>query len=655
MKSASRAASVVACIVLWTASPVFADDDSAYLDELIARAEQQQLSEKRQWKTLLHYRRGLFGRLKSDVDAPEFFLSEQGKTDPQAELEATLAAFFEPARKPADEYDPEREHPQCRFRARYVWLDEQLDFDHDRLVERDCEDFRKWRDTLDAESATLIFADSYMNNPASMFGHTLLRLDRSEEGNARNLTSYVVNYAAEPWTNNPFLYTILGVTGGFEAYFTTLPFYMKTREYTDLESRDLWEYELHFDDEELSRMLRHLWELQPYWIDYFYFDENCSFHLLSLLEAADPSLHLTDAFSLHVIPTDTVREVLETEGLSGERTFRPSRRREMVALRERLTTEEARLARRLGRKQDESALEELDEFEEERQAAILEAAHALFRYLNESDEEQVDPAFEHRILSRRGEIDVTTPEVDIEEGTAPEEGHGTGRATVGGGVSESQGGFFEIGLRPALHDLGASDVGYASLSQIEFLSARLRGFGLREDLQAPSILLQRFDLLEIVSLAPLDAWDLKWSWGLKTGLERTYRDGCGESGCLMYDFALGFGGAASVGPLTGYLLADGQIAAGSTFDRNLRLAAGPRLGLLMKLDRVARLHLEGRYRYPLWGEGWPDVVPVAGGDQPPWSTRAMLSLSPGKNVETRLTGTLERGRTELGAAFHLYF
>ena len=40
----------------------------------------------------------------------------------------------------------------------------------------------------------------------------------------------------------------------------------------------------------------HAWELGNASFDYFFFKENCSYHLLALLDYADPTLHLTDEF-----------------------------------------------------------------------------------------------------------------------------------------------------------------------------------------------------------------------------------------------------------------------------------------------------------------------------------------------------------------------
>src|SRR5262245_30341654 len=63
---------------------------------LINKAHYLKLAEDPGWKRLLHYRQGLFGGEKSDIDGPNFFLSKRGRNDPQAEMDATINAFFEP-------------------------------------------------------------------------------------------------------------------------------------------------------------------------------------------------------------------------------------------------------------------------------------------------------------------------------------------------------------------------------------------------------------------------------------------------------------------------------------------------------------------------------------------------------------------------------
>src|SRR5687767_12759819 len=64
-----------------------------YVDELVIQAFHMKLSEEREWRLLLHYRENLFGGYTSEQDDPGFFLSPEGKTEPAAELAATLRQF----------------------------------------------------------------------------------------------------------------------------------------------------------------------------------------------------------------------------------------------------------------------------------------------------------------------------------------------------------------------------------------------------------------------------------------------------------------------------------------------------------------------------------------------------------------------------------
>ena len=68
--------------------------DNAYLVELINKGAQAKLASEREWHLLLHYRKNLFGGHTSEQDDLGFFMSPDGKTDPQAELDATLKQFF---------------------------------------------------------------------------------------------------------------------------------------------------------------------------------------------------------------------------------------------------------------------------------------------------------------------------------------------------------------------------------------------------------------------------------------------------------------------------------------------------------------------------------------------------------------------------------
>jgi hypothetical protein len=94
-----RLAWLVLCFIGNTA-PSRAGDVS-YVRELQQRANTAALYQQRYWHLLLHYRATITGGYESEADEPGFFLAPNGKTDPQAELAATLVNFFPPSRSGA--------------------------------------------------------------------------------------------------------------------------------------------------------------------------------------------------------------------------------------------------------------------------------------------------------------------------------------------------------------------------------------------------------------------------------------------------------------------------------------------------------------------------------------------------------------------------
>ena len=293
--------------VLCISAPTFAAGD-AYLQELMAQAHAAGLAADPEWLALVHYRANLIlPGVTGQADDPDFYLASDGKTDPGAELDATLRAFFAPAVVETDTV----QHPQCRFIARYEWLKRSLHFDPQRLPPQSCKRFRKWRAALNASALTLVFPSAYINNPSSMFGHTLLRVDAPNQDERTRLLAYAVNYAVGSTTDNGMMFTLKSLVGAYPGLFSISPYYVKVKEYSDMENRDIWEYRLNFTQEEIDRLLQHAWELGPTRFDYYFFDENCAYYLLSLFDVARPSLALTDGFRGWVIPVDTVRRVVE--------------------------------------------------------------------------------------------------------------------------------------------------------------------------------------------------------------------------------------------------------------------------------------------------------------------------------------------------------
>ena len=83
--------------------------------------------------------------------------------------------------------------------------------------------FEDWSATINAEATTLIVHAAYMNNPASMFGHTLLRLDPADQDEDNRLLSFAVKDGADTGEHNGLLVAALGLTGGYPGAMPSSP------------------------------------------------------------------------------------------------------------------------------------------------------------------------------------------------------------------------------------------------------------------------------------------------------------------------------------------------------------------------------------------------------------------------------------------------
>lgn len=485
----------------------------SYRRELSARAEALGLADTPQWQALLHYRpRRLGSGVGSPVRSPVFFRAADGATDPHAELLATLASFFDTAPIVAD-----GEPAQCALPARYRWLKTQLHFDPVRLPEQRCDVLQEWLDTLAPRALTLVFPEAYMNNPASMFGHTLLRVDAGPPDERRDLLAYAINFAADTGTDGGVAFAWKGIVGDYLGFFSIRPYYETVKVYGDWEDRDIWEYGLNLAPDEIDLLLRHLWELRGVAFSYYFFDENCSYQLLSLLEVARPSMQLMDRFRAPwVIPVDTVRVTVEEAGLVGDVRFRPSAATTLRHQARQLSGTQQTLARQVAAGTIEPTDARLAALSDATRAAVLDVAYDDLRhtYLERSVSREQSEGRARRILIARSQIAVTGfpgPPVPVPP-VRPDDGHRTARAAAGVGWRDGRF-FLEMRARPAFHDLMDPEGGYTRGAQINFLDVAGRLYP--EEREAR---LQQLMLIDIVSVSPYDRFLQPISWKANTGL-----------------------------------------------------------------------------------------------------------------------------------------
>ena len=530
-----------------------------------SEARLNELASDPYWIALGHYETGKLGGWRSYVDEQKFFLAEDGASNPQAELRATLEAIYQPA--PLND-----EHAQCRYPARTRWLSEQLKLSD--LPQPTCAEYDKWMTDVAPNSTVLVFPAAYLNSPSSMFGHTLLRIDQADiDSNNTALLSYALNFGAYiEGMDNSILYAWKGLMGGYPGLFSLVPYREKLAEYRSLENRDLWEYRLNLTPVETRRMIQHVWELKDIRFDYFFFDENCSFRLLELLEIARPGLELTDQFPITAIPTDTVRAIKQA-GLIERTDYRPSRERELVTRTEPLDASELAWVERLA---DEDIALEDENFKklgQARRTLITDAAFRLLRY--RASGEGREPQTVKRSFNLLREINSNPPpELAVERPGLPEEGHESRTWQLGTG-SRGDKAFAEYGLRMAYHDLNDNQYGFPAGAQIEIMQMKLRQY------EGNHWQLQNLDLVSIRSLTPRSELLKPLSWQVGAGFERV--PGKDDDEVLAAHINGGAGGSWNLTDnVQAFALATMRIEHHSDFAAYLVPAAGFNTGLLWR-------------------------------------------------------------------------
>lgn len=539
-------------------------------------------------------------------------------------------------------------HPQCAFPARFAWLAAALETAGDAIPRVPCPALDAWRADLGpVAGVSLIFPEAYMNNPASMFGHTLLRLDRAPPDaheDRRDLLAYAVNFAADTGDDGGALFAVKGLTGLYPGTFSLWPYYEKVQQYGDWERRDIWEYRLALAPAEIERLLLHVFELRQVRFDYFFFDENCSYQLLGLLEVARPGLALRDRFHGWAIPADTVRAVLGETGLAAEPAWRPSAATRIAARARALPPGARRLARDLAsgaRPPGDPAVAALPADE---RASLLLLAYDLLRLDARAETAGGDGPRSLALLRARRATGVRGDPVPgaRRPRVSPDAGHPPARVRVGAGVRGERA-FVELRARPAFHDLLDPPGGYLPGAEIDFLDVALRYHPAHGDLD-----LHALTLLEIVSLAPRDGLFRPVSWRVRTGLTSRLvpRSGGGQGDAWFWDLAGGAGLAAPLGERAlAYAFAEAQAESSPHLSPAFAIGPGASLGLLLggAGDRW-RAHLRAR------------AVHLALGDPHSAFTLALeqsVRLAPRVALELHVAGERDFGRSWLETGLFL--
>jgi len=531
------------------------------------------------WHKLIHYRYSWWSHhFQSDIDDPKFFFAENGREDPFAELSASITTFRADASS------------ICRFPARFYWLantyGQQLGLSPAGLD--NCQEFQTWLHDINPGSAALIFPAAYLNGPSSMFGHTLLRIDPADERKNVPLIAYAVNYAANVHkTDNDMAFALKGIFGGYPGMMSIVPYHQKINEYGDIENRDIWEYQLNLNHQELLQLMRHTWELKDLRPAYYFFTVNCSYLILNLLDVAREDIHLTNEFDVKVIPVDTVRQVVKQD-LVASTNYRPSAATVLLQHYKILTPDQQQKVKYLSDLQPALNNDTLISSNDSEQARILELTFDTLRYRANQNPSQRDKnaAYNLNLLKTRSKLEVKNPWPEIvAPATRPEQGHKSARFAMGfrnrhiTASDSEQEHALVMQIRPAYHDLLDPGEGFPFGAQINFLDVSASYDTVNHDAR-----LENVTFIDILSLTPnQDLFD-EFSWRVNFGYDHLHLV---HQSVDILKVTPGFGKSYQWNRLLGYALINTPLEYSGKLQDNHALGAGLQVGVLLSNPHYA--------------------------------------------------------------------
>ena len=447
--------------------------------------EQKKLYENPYWSKLLHYTNG-----ESEIDSDNFFISKDGKTDLKKELFETINSL-----------ENGKNNVLCRFPLRVKWLKENIPSLEKDIVNYSCAELDEFLSLVDAKYVTIVFPTAHINSPASMYGHTFLRVSSNEE---TPLISNAVNFAAKTDDTNGLIFAYKGLFGEYEGRYSILPYYEKIKEYNNLEQRDIWEYDLDLTQEQIDRLVLHAFELKDSYSDYFFFKENCSYNILWLLEVSRNDLDLVSHFTFKTVPLDSIK-ILKSFNLIKDSRFRYSNMGKMKNILEKKIENKEYLKAFINENKPLNESLSTDD-----KISYLDFKILYLQYQRANNQYDKDEYLKKylKLLKERSSYNKASV-YDIKTPFNPLDSHDSARVSFFYDSSDS----FELGLKPVYTDIYDISDGYLEGAYIDFFDLNIKK---NKD---EKIKLDKFTLLKINSLAQQDMIFKPFSWGIDLGYE----------------------------------------------------------------------------------------------------------------------------------------
>lgn len=517
----------------------------------------QALARHPQWLALLHmHKHRLTGHYRSEVDAPDFFLSGRDD-DSEAELLATLRALNAPV--------PHSDNAWCRFPARAQFL-----LTHTALrppQNLHCPALDYWRSSFTPEQIVMVYPDPYLKNIASIFGHTFLRIDALDQQQHPILLSQTISYYADigATENNTLLYIAKGLTGHFPGIIALDPYFKELRTYSDNEDRDIHEYTLSIPPDKVKLFVDHVWEVRDSSFNYFFLDENCSYRLISMLDVVTPTHNLREQFAFRTIPIDTVR-ALKQHGLIASSRYIPSARKRFYEQLNTLSAAQKKMVRALA---DDPHLHNKAITADVLQAAIQ---YSDIKVQSDSGAATTQSIHTGALVQRLQQSGSASTAPALSAPDPLNTGHDMARLQTGW-LRDDGKDYFLFGTRFAYHDMLDPLVTYQQGRQLDVLDFRFR-VDINDE---HSLSVDRIRWFGLQNYSPSDDFFNEASWGFAATLQREL---VGKKTKLLNVFDGYRGLTRSCGALLCHAELTSSILVGGALDNNWDARAGIRSGAI---------------------------------------------------------------------------
>jgi len=379
----------------------------------------------------------------------------------------------------------------------------------------------QWNQKGKVTSVSIYFATGYFGNPASFFGHPLLKFNSDGIESPLNDTS--LNYGANtPENENPVLYVLKGLFGGYKASFSHLRFFHHNHNYIENDMRDLWEFKLNLKPDEIEYIVDHTWEILGQDHPYFFLLDNCAYRMGELLEEV---FHKELLFRnrLYVIPVDLFTNLaLETREdgspIVKEIKRTPSRYSRLSEKYNSLGPTQKKIVKDLIENTEFSNLDYQKQNAQEK-VQIIDTLmdYFSFRQLKESNPQLYAEARSNTI-KERFQIPEKANFSFYDRGLraqSPHLGVNTFNVKLTQGQSYFNGAFQEINLRQALYDELNPSVGRPDNTSLVVFDTRLQ-------VSAREIELRQLDIFRISNLSVPETdlpGESKMSWKAQLGIK----------------------------------------------------------------------------------------------------------------------------------------